>query len=61
MPRRFGSETYVEQRKAVMDQKHQSPGKKSEGVGPGDSDIGNAVAELHNQHPEKWNDLGPHH
>lgn len=65
MPKRFGPETYVEQKRAVMDQKHVLPKDKVNGnkdsIGPGESSISSAVAELHNQHPEKWDDLGPHH
>ncbi len=33
----------------------------SPGKAVGDSSLSGAVADLHSQHPHKWDDLGPHH
>jgi hypothetical protein len=31
------------------------------GAAAGSHSLSEAVGELHSQHPQKWNDLGPHH
>lgn len=36
-------------------------GPKSPGKAVGEDGLGHAVDCLYEQHPEKWNDLGPHH
>ena len=60
MADRLKSVDYVEQRRGVMEQHHDvRNGEKGNRVG--DTSLGGAVAELNNQHPIKWDDLGPHH
>jgi hypothetical protein len=36
-------------------------GKVGPGMAVGDTSLSGAVATLHEQHPQKWSDRGPHH